>query len=68
MPNDLVRIAVWELGVDGVRVMMPLTSGVSVGIPSVSRISVGRRRPSPRAVWTSAAGKNLRVPRAHPVE
>ena len=29
MPKDWARIAVWEFGVEGARVRMPATSGVS---------------------------------------
>ena len=55
-----------EFGVDGVSEMMPATSGVSAGTPSVSKMSCGVRRPSAKAASISDAGKNFSRPSPQP--
>ena len=58
--------ATWEFGVAGASVRMPATKGNSAGIPSVSRTSVGFRRPVAYSEAMSFEAMNRKGPVAHP--
>ena len=66
MPKDWERIATWELGVAGLVVITPASTGISAGTASVNRMSSGRSFPVMNALRISAEGTARIRPWAQP--